>query len=185
MMTSTINEYLNTYDFPQRTAHIARLVNKISDSDLSVAIELRNYSSLKHDVINVVWNWMEIPAPKEKLSLSKSVNRSLTASESEFCRQLAIAGCNPASIARSLILSLPNIKPSYSNPTQDSLDNMYSKHLNDLQFLNSFLPDSEQLTLSAADENIDTSSGAINEFTFSSEQLVQIAKQIAPYLIKK
>jgi hypothetical protein len=128
---------------------------------------------------------MEIPAPKEKLSLSKPVNRSLTASESEFCRQLAIAGCNPTFLARSLSLSLTNIKPSYSNPTQDSLDNMYSKNLSCLQFLNSFLPDNEQLTLSAADENIDTSSGAINEFTFSSEQLVHIAKQIAPYMIKK
>jgi hypothetical protein len=181
-LTITIDEYLNNYNFPLKTANLVRLATDISDSELSVDIELRNYSTLKHSVIDAVWNWMNIPAPKQDVTLCKPVNRSLSLSESEFCRQLAIAGCKPGFLAKSLAIALPFVKPSYYNPTQDSLDKMYSRMLSSLQFLNSLLPSSEQLTLSAGDENIDTSSAATDEFTFSSEQLFHIAQQIAPYI---
>ena len=184
LTTSTITEYMNEYDHPTGVVRLIKFVDEINDGDLRVCLELRNYSCLNNKVVEVAWNWLGIPAPIETLSLNNPINRSLTESEAEFCRQLAKAGCKPEFIARSLSMRLPNIKPIYPRPTLESLNNMYCKHLKNLEFLNKLLPANEQLFLSAADENIETNSYPINNFSFSSEQLILIAQEIAP-LMKK
>jgi hypothetical protein len=187
--SSTITEFMNDYNYPALAAKLVKLVDEISSSNLPVHLEFRNYSHLKYKVIDTTWDWLKIPSPPEispeKLLSKNPVNRSLTVSESEFCRQLIIGGCNPGFLARSLTALIPNVEPIYSYPTLESVNYMYSKNLEYLQILNKYLPESEQLTLSAAAENIDTSPCSIDQFTFSSEQLIQIVKAIAPQLKEK
>lgn len=182
LLTKTISEYMYDYKFPAGAVRLLKYVDEISDDSVPVRLELHNYSCLHNKVLEVAWNWLGIPSPIDTLCLNNHVNRSLTASEAEFCLQLAKAGCNPSFISRSLTTFLPNIKPGLSKPTLESVNNMYSRNFRDLEFLNNFLPGSEHLSLSVADENVETYSSPIDEFTFSTEQLIQIAQVIAPLL---
>lgn len=182
MTTSSITEFINNYNHPAGMVRLVRLVDKIRDEGLSVKLEFRNYSYLRGKVVDIAWDWLGIPVPIKTLPSSNPINRSLTESEGELCRQLAKSGCNPKSFASSFSLSLPNLKPTYPKPTLESLNNMYSRHLENLLVLNDFLPANERLALSVADEDIETSSAPNNEYLFSSEQLLVIAQTLASYL---
>jgi len=182
MTTSSINEFIDNYNHPAGMLRLVRLVDKIHDESLSVNLEFRNYSYLRGKVVDTAWNWLGISVPHKALPSSSPINRSLTESEGELCRQLAKAGCNPKSLASAFSLSLPNLKPTYPKPTLESLNNMYARHLENLLALNDCLPANERLALSAAEEDVETSSVPHNEYLFSSEQLLVIAQTFASYL---
>jgi hypothetical protein len=181
MTTSSITEYMEQYKLPTAMARLVKFMSETND-DLPVRLEFRNYSCLKNRVVDVAWDWLGIPVPKDKLSSNNIVNRSLTEAETEFCRQLAKAGCNPEFIARRLSISLPKIEPTYSKPSIESVEKMYSRHLESLEFINKYLPINEKLPLTVASADFETTTSPIDRFSFSSEQLVQIAKAIAPLL---
>ena len=92
-----------------RPLHVARVIRNCRQA--GIAIEVRNYSREKKDLLGVLARWIGVEALKRPVQ--SQVNRSLTAAEAEVQRRLngTATDAKVLSLGDRLSRELPNVSP--------------------------------------------------------------------------
>jgi hypothetical protein len=170
----TIDDMASRLSHIEQAADIVRLCH-----DHGVPITLLNYSKHRHDIIDQVLltlpNGPALVHALEDQDRTAIVNRSMTLSELNLIREINRLGNIGLGILVSdaLVNELPMIRSDLLPLSEAGRAALRERVTEPVRYINSFLPEAEQLTLREDAIGTDASDGGAQ---FSREQLHVIAK---------
>ena len=140
-----LEDWLEIYDFPNALLHFLKTIRSF-DSSLSLAVD--HYGRNKCTLINLLKDWLSLPADFNYSEPKKVVNRSLSLQELSLVRHLNAR--DPAlglAVGELLVDRLPLIRQESMLPSMAAQQQFISRWAPTIETINSLLPENSSLGL--------------------------------------
>ena len=165
-----LDDWLEIYDFPNALLHFLKTIRSF-DSSLSLTVD--HYGRNKCTLINLLKDWLSLPADFNYSEPKKVVNRSLSLQELSLVRHLNAR--DPAlglAVGELLVDRLPLIRQESMLPSMAAQQQFISRWAPTIETINSLLPENSSLGLAELIGSFDQVVPlAASTITLSCEQL--------------